>query len=92
MVLGNLLLRYRPGALSELQRDALIIDRQVLLRKNAKVYLAARNKTRAEAAIKSLKSTTGKEAIFLEIDLADLDSIKRAVDEFTKLVSCLFLQ
>ncbi|RPD56664.1 NAD(P)-binding protein [Lentinus tigrinus ALCF2SS1-7] len=55
---------------------------KVLLQRNAKVYLAARSKAKADAAIASLKDTTGKEAIFLELDLANLAAIKRAADEF----------
>lgn len=43
-----------------------------LLRKNAKVYMASRKKSRAEPAIAELKEKTGKEAIFLQSDLASL--------------------
>ncbi|KAI5116375.1 hypothetical protein M0805_003529 [Coniferiporia weirii] len=53
-----------------------------LLRKNAKVYIAARNRTKAEAAIAELKEKTGKEALFLELDLANLKSVKGAAEEF----------
>ena len=49
---------------------------------DAKVYLAARNHTKAEAAITKLKEETGKEAVFLELDLANLASIKKAATEF----------
>lgn len=49
---------------------------------NAKVYLAARNQQSAEAAIATLKEITGKEGIFLPLDLADLSSVKRAADLF----------
>ncbi|KAG9120559.1 hypothetical protein FRC07_003899 [Ceratobasidium sp. 392] len=56
---------------------------KALLEKNAKVYLAARNKTKAEAAIDWLKQETGgKTAVFLELDLADLASVRRAADDF----------
>lgn len=55
---------------------------QVLLQHNAKVYLAARSKAKADAAIASLKEATGKEAIFLELDLADLASVKKSAQEF----------
>jgi retinol dehydrogenase 12 len=51
---------------------------------NAKVYVAARNPEKAEAAIKSLRNATGQEAIFLNLDLADLKSIKAAADEFKR--------
>ncbi|KAJ7110090.1 NAD(P)-binding protein [Mycena epipterygia] len=55
---------------------------KVLLTKNAKVYMLSRSKERAEAAISRLKSETGKEALFIQLDLADLDSVRKAVDEF----------
>ncbi|KAI5116380.1 hypothetical protein M0805_003534 [Coniferiporia weirii] len=53
-----------------------------LLRKNAKVYIAARSHAKAEAANKELKEQTGREALFLELDLASLKSVKRAAEEF----------
>ncbi|TFK54331.1 NAD(P)-binding protein [Heliocybe sulcata] len=54
----------------------------VLLTRNAKVYLAARSKTKAEVAIQDLHAGTGKTALFLELDLSDLASIKRSTQEF----------
>ncbi|PPQ73482.1 hypothetical protein CVT26_010184 [Gymnopilus dilepis] len=55
---------------------------KALLAHNAKVYLAARSQEKAEQAIKELKEQTGKEGIFLKLDLADLKSIKSAAEEF----------
>jgi len=55
---------------------------KALLEKNARVYMASRNKVKAEDAIKELKQMTGKEALFLALDLANLRSIKSAVEEF----------
>ncbi|KAJ7621313.1 hypothetical protein FB45DRAFT_992302, partial [Roridomyces roridus] len=55
---------------------------RALLQHNAKVYMACRSRVKAEAVIAELKELTGKEAIFLEMDLADLASVKRAADEF----------
>ncbi|PIL34966.1 hypothetical protein GSI_02753 [Ganoderma sinense ZZ0214-1] len=55
---------------------------KVLLQHNAKVYLAARSRRNADAAIVSLKKDTGLEPIFLELDLANLSSVKRAADDF----------
>ncbi|KAJ7928985.1 NAD-P-binding protein [Mycena leptocephala] len=49
-----------------------------LLLKNAKVYLAARSPEKAAAAIKRLQEETHKSAIFLQLDLADLPSVRRA--------------
>ncbi|KAJ7909046.1 hypothetical protein B0H13DRAFT_2330750 [Mycena leptocephala] len=53
-----------------------------LLLKNAKVYLAARSPERADAAIKRLEEETQKSPIFLELDLADLTSVRKAADAF----------
>jgi len=53
-----------------------------LLKKNAKVYMASRTKSRADQAIADLKAQTGKEAIFLELNLGNLDAITRAANEF----------
>lgn len=61
---------------------------QELLKHNAKVYLAARNATKGSAAIAELKNETGKEAIFLQLDLADLPAVRKSVGEF---LSCVLL-
>ncbi|KAG5648356.1 hypothetical protein DXG03_004928 [Asterophora parasitica] len=53
-----------------------------LLVHNAKVYLAARSPEKAKEAIEDLRVQTGKEALFLKLDLADLKSIKAAATEF----------
>ncbi|GJE89085.1 NAD(P)-binding protein [Phanerochaete sordida] len=55
---------------------------RALLQHNARVYLAARTRSKAEAAIKDLKEATGKEAIFLELDLGSLASVRKAAEEF----------
>ncbi|KDQ12679.1 hypothetical protein BOTBODRAFT_176115 [Botryobasidium botryosum FD-172 SS1] len=55
---------------------------RVLLEKNARVYMASRSKTKAEGAIVDLRRLTGKEALFLSLDLADLRSIKSSVEAF----------
>ncbi|KAI0052000.1 NAD(P)-binding protein [Auriscalpium vulgare] len=55
---------------------------KALLQHNAKVYLAARSEERAQEAITALKTDTGKEAIFLKLDLADLVKVKAAAEEF----------
>ncbi|KAF8710799.1 NAD-P-binding protein, partial [Rhizoctonia solani] len=58
-------------------------SRLALLNKNAKVYLAARSKSRADDAIEWLKSeTNGKAPIFLELDLGNLASVRKAVEDF----------
>ncbi|TFY74619.1 hypothetical protein EWM64_g9393 [Hericium alpestre] len=53
-----------------------------LLTHNAKVYIATRNEQKANAAIEQLKESTGKEASFLHLDLADLASVKKSTQEF----------
>ncbi|KAJ7083875.1 NAD(P)-binding protein [Mycena epipterygia] len=53
-----------------------------LLLKNAKVYLAARSAENGADAVQRLRTETGKTAIFLQLDLADLVSVRRAATEF----------
>lgn len=57
-------------------RRTYLVSIQVLLQHNAKVYMASRSQAKAEAAIKELKEQTGKEALFLKLDLGDLKTIK----------------
>ncbi|KAF5340805.1 hypothetical protein D9758_017655 [Tetrapyrgos nigripes] len=56
---------------------------KALLEKNAKVYLGACNQAKAEAAIEDLRQKTGKEAMWVKLDLADLKSVKAAAEEFS---------
>ncbi|KAF7343514.1 Short-chain dehydrogenase/reductase family protein [Mycena sanguinolenta] len=53
-----------------------------LLLKNAKVYLAARSGQKANAAIERLEAETKKRAILLQLDLADLRSVRKAAEAF----------
>ncbi|EEB90045.1 hypothetical protein MPER_11801, partial [Moniliophthora perniciosa FA553] len=55
---------------------------KALLQHNAKVYFAARGKKQSEEVIEELRKGTGKRAIFLELDLANLKSIRKAAEEF----------
>jgi len=55
---------------------------KTLLTHNAKVYIAVRSEEKAKSAIAELKEQTGKEAIFLKLDLADLKSVKSSAEEF----------
>ncbi|KAL0955504.1 hypothetical protein HGRIS_001742 [Hohenbuehelia grisea] len=55
---------------------------RALLNRNAKVYMASRTEERARAAIADLKADTGKEALFLHLDLANLASVRKAAAEF----------
>ena len=52
------------------------------------VYLAARNAQKADEAIAELKNETGKQAIFLKLDLSDIPAVRRSAQEF---LSCVFL-
>ena len=44
--------------------------------------MAARSRERATTAIADLEKETGRAAIFLQLDLADLSSVKRAALDF----------
>lgn len=57
---------------------------RVLLTKNAKVYVACRDKAKGEAVIRDLKESTGKEAFLLQLNLANLQSIKVSGEEFLR--------
>ncbi|KAJ6496166.1 NAD-P-binding protein [Mycena sanguinolenta] len=57
---------------------------KVLVTHGAKVYIATRNRSKAEDAIQSIFKGTGKSPIFLELDLADLDSVANAARTFSK--------
>lgn len=57
---------------------------KVLVARNAKVYIAGRSQERVEQAIQDIKAETGKEALFLKLDLADLTSVKAAAEEFQR--------
>lgn len=47
------------------------------------MYLATRSAEKAQRAIDELKGCTGKEDVFfLPLNLADLDSVKAAAEEF----------
>lgn len=46
------------------------------------MYIASRNEARTKAAIAELLGETGKEAIWLELDLSSFRSIEKAAEEF----------
>ncbi|KAJ7190407.1 NAD(P)-binding protein [Mycena pura] len=60
-----------------------------LLLKNATVYLAARSPSKGHEAIAQLERETGKRAKFLELDLSDLRSVRRAAEAFLSMESRL---
>ncbi|KAH9932807.1 NAD(P)-binding protein [Epithele typhae] len=55
---------------------------QVLLLRNAKVYMAARASAKTTAALAALHESTGRTAHHVPLDLASLESVKRAADDF----------
>jgi len=64
---------------------------KTLLEHNAKVYIAARNAEKAAKVMEELQTQTGKEAHFLKVDLASLESIKAAAEEFQRKESQLHI-
>ena len=46
--------------------------------------MASRSEEKARESIEKLKKETGKEAIFLKLDLADLKAIKASAEEFLR--------
>ncbi len=53
-----------------------------LLAKNAKVYVAGRSAAKVAAAVDALEHETGRRAVPLQLDLADLDSVKACAADF----------
>ncbi|KAK0385885.1 hypothetical protein NLU13_7062 [Sarocladium strictum] len=59
---------------------------RILYSKNARVYMAARSRERAEAAMEDIKRTapgSKGDLIFLLLDLGDLSTIRGTAEEFT---------
>lgn len=48
------------------------------------MYLAARSPEKGNAAIQKLSQETGKNALFLQLDLGDLASVKRAAEDYKR--------
>ncbi|KAF8551042.1 NAD(P)-binding protein [Imleria badia] len=55
---------------------------RVLLTKNAKVWITARDLSKGQATLQELKDATGKDANILVMNLANLKSVKEAAEEF----------
>ena len=60
---------------------------KALLLHNGRVYLACRSQEAGEKTIAELKEETGKEGLFLKLDLANLKSVKSAAEEFLRYAS-----
>ncbi|KAF9018360.1 NAD(P)-binding protein [Hymenopellis radicata] len=58
------------------------IVKALLARNAARVYIASRNQQSAEETIADLYEQTGRTALFLRLDLADLSSVKAAAEHF----------
>jgi hypothetical protein len=70
--------------------QVLIPSTQGVLRRNAKVYLACRSRTKAEQTIRDLAvEYPENKALFLELDLASLESVRKASEEFLRFATCL---
>jgi NAD(P)-dependent dehydrogenase (short-subunit alcohol dehydrogenase family) len=62
-----------------------------LAAKNAKVYIAARSRKKAEKAMKRIKENQKDAKIeVIEMDLADLESVKKGAEEFLRYVPVFF--
>ena len=85
------MLEVPPHTLSYTGYERGLIEPQQLLSHNAKVYLAARSAQKADEAIAELKNETGKEAIFLQLDLSDIPAIRRSAQEFLSYVPVMFV-
>lgn len=55
-----------------------------MLQHDARVYVASRDEKRSLSAIDDLFEQTGRKALFLHLDLADLASVKAAATEFLR--------
>lgn len=55
---------------------------KALLLHNAKTYVAGRSRSKAEAAIEELNGSTGKRALFLDVNLSSLQSVRKAAEDF----------
>jgi retinol dehydrogenase-12 len=64
---------------------------QALLSYNAKVYIVGRDREKAARMIGALKAETGHKAVFLELDLASLQSVKVAAAELASRETALHL-
>ena len=57
---------------------------QMMLEKNAKVYIGARDSTKTQDALKQLKEETGKDAFLIPLDLSDLHQVRKASEDFLR--------
>ncbi|KAF9059576.1 NAD(P)-binding protein [Rhodocollybia butyracea] len=62
-----------------------------LLLKGGTVWLSARSRSKAEEAINELKKETGKAALFLGLELSDLNAVKESAERFKSQASALHI-
>jgi retinol dehydrogenase-12 len=55
-----------------------------MLKKNAKVYITARSEQKARTTIEELEAETGRKAFFLELELSDLQNVRKAAAVFLR--------
>lgn len=59
-----------------------LVTARELASKGARVFIACRSAERARPAAEQIKSATGQSVELLDLDLADLDSVRRCADSF----------
>jgi retinol dehydrogenase-12 len=59
-----------------------LVTARELTSKGARVFIACRSAERARPAAEQIKSATGQSVELLDLDLADLDSVRRCADSF----------
>ncbi|HKU43659.1 MAG TPA: SDR family oxidoreductase [Polyangiales bacterium] len=59
-----------------------LVSARELARRGAEVFIACRSRERAERARESIRLATGREVHWLELDLGDLDSVRRCANTF----------
>ena len=55
------------------------------------MYIGARSQAKAEEAINKLRELTGKDALFLKLDLGDLKAVKATAEEFLRYASSVLI-
>jgi retinol dehydrogenase-12 len=59
-----------------------LVTARELVKKGARVFIACRSAERARPAAEEIKKETGQSVELLDLDLADLDSVRRCADSF----------
>jgi retinol dehydrogenase-12 len=59
-----------------------LVTARELARRGARVFIACRSAERAKPAAEQIRSATGKDVELLDLDLSDLESVRRCADGF----------